>query len=674
MARRWLISAIQFSVVILSCVLSFSIRLFSNRQSEPMIHEFDPQFNWRCTQYIHDHGLYEFLGWFDNISWYPQGRPVGETSYPGLMMTVAITKWTLQKFHVVIDLLDISIFMGPCIAVTTTLVAFLYGRLLEDSTLGVTFAGIIAFVPGLISRSEAGAYDYECVAIFILIACVYTFSLALKTGSILHCVLAGFVYGYMTLTWGGYIFVSNCVPLFVAVLVAIGRYSWRLHIVYSIWVVVGSLLSASIPFIGNKIVMKPEHFAMLGVFVVIQIWGLFSYLKHILSPASFSTIVVSAILFFPLVLFGVITVGVSTGLLSGFSGRLMQMFDPSYASKNIPIIASVAEHQPSGWGMYFVDCGFFLLLFPLGCYFVLRNRPTADNETLYLLLIYGLSTMYFASIMVRLVLVFTPPVAFLGGLALRRLAAAALKSRKTLGTVIIWALLSLCICSVAHSVWFSCLSYSGNHIRFMVSTPDGGEESDDYREGYRWLWENTHPDSRVMSWWDYGYQITALSGRGCHADGNTNNFTHIGIVGMTMSSSETVSWKLARMMEADYLLVIFGGTTGYDGDDINKFLWMPKIANQTFTNISGDMYIGQSLVGPGMTSHMSQSMMFKMCYHKFSQFIYHPQMPQGVDIMRRVQIPHLKYTLTHFQEAFTTKHWIVRIFRVMPDPLWNRVY
>lgn len=74
------------------------------------------------------------------------------------------------------------------------------------------------------------------------------------------------------------------------------------------------------------------------------------------------------------------------------------------------------------------------------------------------------------------------------------------------------------------------------------------------------------------------------------ADGNTNNFTHIGIIGMTMASQEPVSWKLARLLEADYMLVIFGGTSQYDGDDINKFLWMPKIANQTFHNISGDLY------------------------------------------------------------------------------------
>ena len=30
---------------------------------------------------------------------------------------------------------------------------------------------------------------------------------------------------------------------------------------------------------------------------------------------------------------------------------------------------------------------------------------------------------------------------------------------------------------------------------------------DDYREAYWWLRDNTPEDSRVMAWWDYGYQV-----------------------------------------------------------------------------------------------------------------------------------------------------------------------
>ena len=32
---------------------------------------------------------------------------------------------------------------------------------------------------------------------------------------------------------------------------------------------------------------------------------------------------------------------------------------------------------------------------------------------------------------------------------------------------------------------------------------------DDFREAYYWLWQNTAEDARVMSWWDYGYQVSS---------------------------------------------------------------------------------------------------------------------------------------------------------------------
>ena len=33
------------------------------------------------------------------------------------------------------------------------------------------------------------------------------------------------------------------------------------------------------------------------------------------------------------------------------------------------------------------------------------------------------------------------------------------------------------------------------------------------RESYNWLKHNTPEDAKVMSWWDYGYQLTAMANR-----------------------------------------------------------------------------------------------------------------------------------------------------------------
>ena len=45
-----------------------------------------------------------------------------------------------------------------------------------------------------------------------------------------------------------------------------------------------------------------------------------------------------------------------------------------------------------------------------------------------------------------------------------------------------------------------------------------------------------------------------------------------------MSSTEEKAYVIMRSLNVDYVLVIFGGMIGYSGDDINKFLWMVRIA------------------------------------------------------------------------------------------------
>ena len=45
-----------------------------------------------------------------------------------------------------------------------------------------------------------------------------------------------------------------------------------------------------------------------------------------------------------------------------------------------------------------------------------------------------------------------------------------------------------------------------------------------------------------------------------------------------MSSNESSAYKIMKMLDVNYVLVIFGGVIGYSGDDINKFLWMVRIA------------------------------------------------------------------------------------------------
>lgn len=53
---------------------------------------------------------------------------------------------------------------------------------------------------------------------------------------------------------------------------------------------------------------------------------------------------------------------------------------------------------------------------------------------------------------------------------------------------------------------------------------------DDFREAYYWLRQNTDDKARIMSWWDYGYQIAGMGNRTTLVDNNTWNNSHIALV------------------------------------------------------------------------------------------------------------------------------------------------
>ena len=66
-------------------------------------------------------------------------------------------------------------------------------------------------MPGYISRSVAGSFDNEAVAIFALVTTFYLFVRAVRVGSTASAVAAAVGYVYMASSWGAYVFISNLV-------------------------------------------------------------------------------------------------------------------------------------------------------------------------------------------------------------------------------------------------------------------------------------------------------------------------------------------------------------------------------------------------------------------------------------------------------------------------------
>lgn len=76
---------------------------------------------------------------------------------------------------------------------------------MKDESAGLLAAAFIGIVPGYISRSVAGSYDNEAIAIFLLMFTFFLWIKALKTGSALFGTLAALFYFYMVAAWGKFL-------------------------------------------------------------------------------------------------------------------------------------------------------------------------------------------------------------------------------------------------------------------------------------------------------------------------------------------------------------------------------------------------------------------------------------------------------------------------------------
>lgn len=302
----------------------------------------------------------------------------------------------------------------------------------------------------------------------------------------------------------------------------------------------------------------------------------------------------------------------SLGYVAPWGGRFYSLWDTAYAKIHIPIIASVSEHQPTAWPAFFFDLNMLIWLFPAGVYMCFQDLK---DEHVFVV-VYALFGSYFAGVMVRLMLTLTPIVCVAAAIAASKILDTYLASKtpappiktspvdvpeikkptKSTGLkstenpavgiytlfskgLVTGAMIIYLLMFVSHCTWVTSNAYSSPSVVLASRMPDGSQHIiDDYREAYQWLRQNTKEDAKIMSWWDYGYQIGGMADRPTLVDNNTWNNTHIATVGKAMSSREEVSYPIMRQHEVDYILVVFGGLLGYSGDDINKFLWMVRIA------------------------------------------------------------------------------------------------
>ena len=715
-------SALRITILSLIALMGFGQRLFSIIRYESIIHEFDPWFNYRATLYLVKNGWYEFLNWYDETAWYPLGRSVGGTVYPGIMVTSAVFHYILNKILAFpVDIRDVCVFLAPVCSGLTAYAAYLLTKELKDSSAGLLAAGFIVMCPGYISRSVAGSYDNEAIAIFLMVACFYLWIKASKTGSSIYGAACAMSYFYMVASWGGYSFVINMIPLHVFGLLCMGRYSHELYRSYSTFYVIGTLASMTVPFVGFQPTFTSEHMPALGVFGLLQLCAAAQVVRGFVDNEKFTLLIKLSIATISAAGFGVLAALSAAGKISPLGGRVYSLLDTGYAAKHIPIIASVSEHQPTSWGSLYMDFQWLFYLFPAGIWWCLRQRR---NEHIFVIL-YGTFATYFAGVMVRLILTLAPIVCVSGALACSQILDSTFKNKEedsytqalnaaaNSGEAVVddndnkdnrgggfqmsggsssssgskggkfksldWITRTLIVAPIVyhmvnyvyHSVWITQAAYSSPSVIISSRTHSGQEMIiDDFREAYYWLRRNTAKDARILSWWDYGYQIAGFSDRTTIVDNNTWNNTHIATVGKVMATGEAVSYKTMRQLDANYVLVIAGAASGYSGDDVNKFLWMVKISagvypkdvqEKDYYNSQGSFSIDQYA-----SPKTVDSILYKTVYHGMSAL----GGPNMIDNVRQTPIADPNPKLSVLEEVYSSERFIVRIYKVKnPDTL-----
>ncbi len=533
-----------------------------------------------------------------------------------------------------VDIRNICVLLAPGFSGLTAFASYLItSEMTTSPSAGLLAAVFMGITPGYISRSVAGSYDNEAIAIFLLVFTFFLWIKSVKNGSAMWGALTALFYGYMVSAWGGYVFITNLLPLHAFVLICMGRYSPRLYVSYSTWFALGTLASMQVPFVGFLPIRSSDHMSALGkwgprdqgcdsrltipgVFGLLQLVAFVEFIRQQVPNKQFQTLLRGLIFVVFVVSMGVLVLLTVSGVIAPWSGRFYSLWDTGYAKIHIPIIASVSEHQPTAWPAFFFDLNLMIWLFPAGVYMCFQQLK---DEHVFVV-IYAVLASYFAGVMVRLMLTLTPVVCIAAALAISSILDTYLvaenpipketqsngqatgdsvksatdmikdslrSTRKPILGIysyiskasVVGAVTTYLLLFVLHCTWVTSNAYSSPSVVLASKLPDGSQHIiDDYREAYYWLRQNTAEKAKIMSWWDYGYQIGGMADRPTLVDNNTWNNTHIATVGKAMSSREEVSYPILRQHDVDYVLVVFGGLLGYSGDDINKFLWMVRIS------------------------------------------------------------------------------------------------
>jgi len=632
---------LELSIFILILTLAFTIRLLPLRWGY-FLSEFDPYYQYRLTKDIVDNGYLHWTAWQDSMSWWPWSRDVAHTSFPGVALTAAF-------FYNILNALGVSpvlsfsanplamdpvynfVVIFPAIMATLACIAIYFlGKDIGGKEVGLFSAFFLALNASFIGRTSLGFFDDETVGIFGIILFSLFFLRAVEKerslrGNLVYAVAAGITMGYIFATWGASRYPVGLALIFVVVLLLLRRYSTRLLVAYSTTFAIALFMAINVPYLGFRFLIETTNVAVFGVFLLLCTIEISRHIKSTRMKGAF--------------VLGVVALGVALfvalswyGYAQPLQAKYLSILNPFERLTN-PAVASVQEHRPAAWGSIYYDLGIGIFFIPVGFYFAAQN-PT--NRNLYLVL-FGLTSIYFASAMVRLMLILAPALSLLWALALTRVmkpfitilretpAAVRRKMRleRHVGREFSAAFLILIFLLLTFTFVFPSSESRARgepfprvldqaYIPTTIAASSMSIKPDqfipDWLDALTWMRLNLEPDAVVISWWDYGYWITTIANKTTLVDNATLNSTQIRRVGLMFMSPENESLQIIEDLNQQarnrglsnkitYVVAFFtfdgsGRDVGY-GEE-SKWRWMANIA---FNSLNAWRSYGNATLG-----------------------------------------------------------------------------
>jgi len=604
-------------------ILSFSTSLMLRSQVLDYgyeLHEFDPFFNFRATEFLVNNGLVEYYDWHDVKSWYPNGRDISATSQVMLHVTAATT---YQIFGGNMELYDFTILFPGVVGALTAIIIFALVRVIGGTTAGLFASLLFAISVPIIIRGFMGWFKSEPLGLFYGLFGLYLFLSGIKSDNkkitVSKLIGGGILMAFGLASWGGIQFFMIPIGIFIFTLPFL-----RKDLGFLIW---------SIPVFVVSLLLTIMVFDRPGVDFVLGLGGISLILPTVfLIMCSFIQKFTTSknhirnflILLLTIILIGsfVIIFNTENQFLQYPSYRYLNAINPFLTTTNL-LIDSVAEHSTTTIYYSFSIHSILMIFAGLGSWIIFNKIKFASSkdfpkhliefwiifnkikfasskdfpkDLMVFVLIFGLVGAYVGSAFVRLELFTSLSIIFLSSIGLSIITKEILNCKKQLHPIRNKIIKFSYVGGILILIIIPFLFPASNWIS-ILDTPavilNGGSTynvaTNDWIESLEWIKLNTPSDSIILSWWDYGYWITTISERTTLVDNATIDSKQIQKVANILLSPPDDAWNMLQETDSDYVLIFVAGQKFSSSDDDllylidgggdeSKKMWFMKIA------------------------------------------------------------------------------------------------